>query len=143
AFNEWYNREHMRDRVLALPGFKRGRRFVAVDAAPKYMALYEAHDPSIFRSQAYVDLISNPDPASRHFILRFQNPIRTIGRMSASIGEGEGSTILVQPLKPEDGSAESLRRFLIEDVMPRIQKEPGIIAVRLIERDPSLLAVSG
>lgn len=142
-FNEWYNREHMRDRVLALPGFKRGRRFMALDASPKYLAFYEANDASVFRSKAYVDLISQPDPSSRHFILRFRNPIRTIARMSATLGEGEGSVILVQLLAPRDGAADALRRVLIDDMMPRVHAERGIIAVRLIERDPEVLAVSG
>ena len=30
-FHEWHNREHMPERV-AIPGFRRGRRYIAVDA---------------------------------------------------------------------------------------------------------------
>ena len=39
-FNEWYNREHIDERVN-LPGFHRGRRYVAVRGSPKYLATYE------------------------------------------------------------------------------------------------------
>ena len=39
-FNEWYNREHIDERVN-LPGFKRARRYVAVKGSPKYFATYE------------------------------------------------------------------------------------------------------
>ena len=36
-FNEWYNREHIDERV-DLPGFRRARRYVAVKGDPKYFA---------------------------------------------------------------------------------------------------------
>ena len=42
-FNEWYNREHLPDRILRMPGFLRGRRYVADAAsmetagAPKFL----------------------------------------------------------------------------------------------------------
>lgn len=39
-FNEWYNREHIDERVN-LPGFRRARRYVAVKGDPKYFATYE------------------------------------------------------------------------------------------------------
>lgn len=32
-FNEWYNREHLPDRVLRMPGFLRGRRYVCITPA--------------------------------------------------------------------------------------------------------------
>ena len=39
-FNEWYNREHIDERVN-LPGFHRARRYTAVRGSPKYLATYE------------------------------------------------------------------------------------------------------
>ena len=47
-FNDWYNREHLRERV-AVPGFVRGRRFAAISAAPKYLALYEAQSAEVMK----------------------------------------------------------------------------------------------
>jgi len=141
-FTEWYNREHMRDRILGLPGFKRGRRFVAVKGTPKYLAFYEAYNDEVFRSETYLELIRNPDPNSRYFITRFQNTIRTIARMSASLGEGEGAVIAVLPLTPQAGKEDVLRRALTADVMPRLLAAPGIVAVRLIERDTNAQAPS-
>ena len=34
-FNEWYMREHMPDRVLRIPGFRHGRRFVSTSGSPR------------------------------------------------------------------------------------------------------------
>jgi hypothetical protein len=142
AFAEWYNREHMRDRVLGLPGFKRGRRFVAVDAAPKYLALYETKDASVLQSEEYLALINTPDPASHYFITRFQNAIRTIAHVRASVGEGEGAAMLVLPFSALAGAEASLRTMLLNELMPEIHAQRGIIAARLIERDESALATS-
>ena len=47
-FNEWYNREHIDERVN-LPGFHRGRRYVAVRGSPKYLATYECDTSRISR----------------------------------------------------------------------------------------------
>jgi hypothetical protein len=52
--NEWHSREHMIERV-AVPGFRRGLRYVAVAGSPKYMNLYEVDDlvtPTLRRRQA-------------------------------------------------------------------------------------------
>jgi hypothetical protein len=40
-FNDWYNREHLPDRILRMPGFLRGRRFVARSGTPKFLTLYD------------------------------------------------------------------------------------------------------
>ncbi len=29
-FNDWYNREHLPDRIQGMPGFLRGRRYAAI-----------------------------------------------------------------------------------------------------------------
>ena len=34
-FYEWHNREHMPERV-GIPGFRRGRRYIATAGAPEY-----------------------------------------------------------------------------------------------------------
>ena len=40
-FYEWHDREHMPERV-GIPGFRRGRRYVAVRGTPEFFNLYEA-----------------------------------------------------------------------------------------------------
>ena len=37
-FNEWYNREHMPERIFGVPGFVRGRRNVAPVVFPRFVA---------------------------------------------------------------------------------------------------------
>lgn len=143
GFNDWYNREHMRDRILALPGFIRGRRYENTgQEGPKYLAFYEAWDPGVFQSREYIGLVREPDPASRHYILRFRNVIRTIARVVKDFGEAEGACLAAISLSPESGSEEALRHDLLQSLVPELIKMPGIVAARMIERDDSLAAKS-
>ena len=42
-YNEWHSKEHMLERV-AVPGFRRGLRYVALAGSPKYLNVYEVDD---------------------------------------------------------------------------------------------------
>lgn len=77
-FNEWYDREHLKDRV-ATAGFLSARRYVASDAVRKYLAVYETESIAVFESprlqaeagradrlvQAYPKTIPQPAPCGR------------------------------------------------------------------------------
>ncbi|WP_375459946.1 hypothetical protein [uncultured Enterovirga sp.] len=134
AFNEWYNHEHMRDRVLGVPGFLRGRRFVALSGEPKYLALYEAVGPEVFSSDSYLRLIGTPDPKSHHFILNFRQPIRTVARLVASFGESEGASLALLPLL-RGADWRAARDRLVTSAIPALVGFRGIVAAQLIERD--------
>jgi len=61
-FNEWYDKEHVKERV-AIPGFISGRRFRAVEGSPKYLALYELENADVVQSEAYLErLRQKPTP---------------------------------------------------------------------------------
>ena len=52
-FNRWYNKIHV-PAVLAVPGFKSGRRFQRISGDEiKYMALYELESLDALRSEAF------------------------------------------------------------------------------------------
>jgi uncharacterized protein DUF4286 len=51
-FNEWYEREHLTER-MAIPGFRRARRFTAVEGSPKYLAIYDLESIEVLNSVAY------------------------------------------------------------------------------------------
>ena len=75
-FNEWYEKEHVPER-LAVPGFISGRRFRAVEGAPKYLALYELENADVVKSDAYLErLRKSPTEWTQRMRPRF----RKIGR---------------------------------------------------------------
>ena len=59
-FNEWYNREHIDERVN-LPGFHRARRYIAVRGSPKYLATYECDTVERSRDAGLSGAAGQPD----------------------------------------------------------------------------------
>ncbi len=63
-FHEWHNREHMPERV-GIPGFRRGRRYVAISGAPEFFNLYEADSPETLAGQDYLQPPQRADARGR------------------------------------------------------------------------------
>ena len=51
-FNAWYDTEHIPER-LSVPGFETGLRFLCIDGAPRYLAMYDLASLEVLDSQAY------------------------------------------------------------------------------------------
>ena len=51
-FNDWYNWAYI-PTYLTVPGVIRARRFVAVDAQPRYLTVYEFERPDVPESEAW------------------------------------------------------------------------------------------
>ena len=60
-FYEWHNREHMPERV-GIPGFRRGRRYIAKYGTPEFFTLYEADCAEVLVGQDYLNRLNNPTP---------------------------------------------------------------------------------
>ncbi|HSB56078.1 MAG TPA: DUF4286 family protein [Gemmatimonadales bacterium] len=74
-FNRWYNEEHFPERK-ACPGFLSARRFLAVEGAPKYLALYELESPEVLQSAAYQKIYPPSEwtkSISQHFLRTVRN----------------------------------------------------------------------
>ncbi len=63
-FNEWYNQEHISER-LSVPGVLSAARYEAVKSGPKHLAVYELEHPSVMQSSEYVTLKNNPTKWSK------------------------------------------------------------------------------
>jgi hypothetical protein len=140
-FNEWYNREHMRDRVVGLPGFLRGRRYISGGGNPKYAALYEAEHADSLTSDAYLELVRNPDDNSRRFLPHFIGAIRLMGHLVTTAGEGEGGVAGFYLFDAHEGKKDSLRAWLAGTV-PGMVNERGIVATHVWEASTELSGVS-
>lgn len=140
-FNEWYNREHVRDRVLGIPGFIQARRFVAVEGAPKYVALYDVNGPEVFQNDAYMAMRRSPDPNSRRYIPKFHNVIRFIGPAladaSAVKGIAEGTWARVTAFKSKTPSIDDGRAWT--ELAAAFVRRPGIMRARVFRAVPELL----
>jgi hypothetical protein len=74
-FNRWYNEEHLPERLVC-PGFLSGRRFVALEGGPKYLALYDLESPEALQSEAYQKIYPPSEWTKRigkHFVRVVRN----------------------------------------------------------------------
>ncbi len=71
AFYRWHDREHIPER-LAIPGFRRGRRFGRRGHSPEWLTLYEADDLAVLTSRAYIDRLNAPTPATVSTVAHFR-----------------------------------------------------------------------
>ncbi len=131
---DWHNREHMPERC-AVPGFLRGRRYVAVAASPKYFMMYETETLATLASPAYVERLNNPTPWTRRCLSLFRNSNRTACRTTLSIGGGIGGALATIRLGPSIGREEALRRWLRDEALAKLLGRPGISSAHLCEAD--------
>src|SRR5215468_2659042 len=90
--NEWYNREHIDERVN-LPGFHRARRYVAVKGGPKYLATYECDRADDLATRRYLHVLANQTPWSERVIGRFTHFHRMTMRVQLDLAHGEGGAL--------------------------------------------------
>lgn len=129
-FYEWHNREHMPER-LGNAGFRRGRRYIALEGKPAFMVLYETNSPEIIAGPEYLLRRKYRTPWSQRVGGMFENPFRTIYRVAFSLGLGQGGSLLLWRYDVAPGREEEQRRLLAHDILPRLVDEPGIAAVHL------------
>jgi hypothetical protein len=133
-FNEWYDREHLAERV-AIEGFMEARRYLAVEAAPKYLGLYSTARFEDLSSPAYKHALANQTDWSKANLARFRNMGRAVARITASRGQGRGAALAIVRLRP-GGKAGALRERLAARLDPR--GVAGVVAAHLLENDAAL-----
>ncbi len=90
-FETWYQTEHLAER-LSVPGFRRGRRYEAIDPHAAYFTYYETDNPDVLTSSAYLQRVNNPTPMTAHVMGEaFTDVSRTICQASISIGNKRGA----------------------------------------------------
>ena len=134
-FYEWHDREHMPERA-AIPGFLRGRRYIAVHGSPEYLTLYEAQSSAVLSGEAYLTRLNNPTPWTKAVVkTHFRKTSRGICRVEFSDGVGQGGFILTLQHGPQAEHEEKLRRYLVEIGLPPLLKMKGVVGVHLCVAD--------
>jgi hypothetical protein len=117
-FNEWYDREHLKDRV-GTPGFLSARRYTASEGRWKYLAVYETDAIAVFDSAVYKQKLANQTDWSKRILKQFRSPHRAIARIGASQGFGVGGvTSIAKLVGAASDRTDGLRKKVAETVIP-------------------------
>ena len=130
-FVAWHVREHIPERV-GLPGFVRGRRYVAVEGHPKYFNFYETATAADLSSAAYQARLNAPTGWTKRVVANFTDTSRTVCDVAFSLGVGEGSFIEAIVLETS-APAETFRAAIRTQVADAITAIPGIVGLHLLE----------
>lgn len=133
-FNEWYNREHIDERVN-LPGFHRARRYVAVRASPKYLATYECDSVEDLATPGYLALLADQTPWSKAVMARFTHFHRLTLRVQIDRAHGEGGALTVVRFTPDPAMRRPLIDWLNNTALPRAIGRPGMVGAAVAEND--------
>ena len=139
-FNDWYNRVHMPERILGLPGFVRGRRFFAFEGGPRYLAVYETRSTAVLHSEPYLALKRNYDPLSLRFVPYFRNTLKAAAEIVAHAGVAEGGVVALVPIARTPGREDALREWVGKQLLPELLSRHGVVAAWYAERDAAAVA---
>lgn len=135
--NRWYQDEHLPNR-LAIRGFRRARRYNAIDGQPEYVAFYECDSLDVLSSREYRDEVANPTPSTRRILPKFRNVMRSACRLTLSVGGGIGGTAIIVQCKPMAGRDAQARAFVETELAPRLRREGALVRLSLLETDTAV-----
>ncbi|WP_295133266.1 DUF4286 family protein [uncultured Reyranella sp.] len=133
-YNEWYNREHIDDRVN-LPGFHRGRRYAAVRGTPRYLAVYECDTVAILGTQNYLRTLDNQTPWSQRVMARFTHFTRLTLRIQVDQTHGVGAALATVRFVPDLHRRNALVEWLSTQALPKLIARPGVLGAAAGEND--------
>ena len=131
-FEDWHSHEHMPER-LAIPGFLRGTRWVALSGEPAYFILYEAARLATVTGGAYLDRLNDPTPWSRKMMPHHLNMVRSLCRVRSSFGGGIANTLATIRFASAPGRRGSIAKWLATEALPTLPGRRGITSAHLLE----------
>ena len=134
-WEDWHTHEHMPER-LAIPGFLRGTRWIALTGEPSYFVLYEAMRAATITSGRYLERLNNPTPWSQKMMPHHRNMVRSLCRIRAAFGGGLAHVIATIRFSPSKRRRGSLLKWLAAEVMPSLPTRKGLSGAWLLEALP-------
>jgi hypothetical protein len=140
AFYAWHGEEHMPERV-GIPGFLRGRRYVAIDADLEFFNLYEALSPQALTGSDYQGRLNAPTPWTRETVRHFKRVSRSICRVAATFGRGHGGLVATWRYDVDVADADAHLARMCGEILPAVARRPDVAGVHLIVADADASAM--
>jgi hypothetical protein len=129
-FYAWHGVEHMPERA-AIPGFLRGRRYVAIEGAPEFFNLYETATPAVLTGADYLARLNAPTPWTVATVGHFRAVARALCEVAFTRGGGQGGLIASYRYDVDDDRAAALRMAMASR-LKALAAEPGIAGAHLL-----------
>ncbi|AMJ60024.1 hypothetical protein [Bosea sp. PAMC 26642] len=140
-FYAWHGQEHMPERV-GIPGFLRGRRYVAIEADLEFFNLYEALSVEVLKSQDYAARVNAPTPWTLDAVKAFRDVARSICRVAHSAGPAQGGLMATLRYDVADENTAEHKGALLRQTIPDLLAMPGVAGVHLLTADAQASGVA-
>jgi hypothetical protein len=130
--NRWYEEEHLADR-LAMPGWLNARRYVSLEGAPKYVALYDLTGPEALHSPEYREAQQHSTAWTRQVVDNLQAMVRNEYELIQSIGltpESGAPFALFVRLETDEAHDAELNQWYEQEHLAAIASVPGCLAAK-------------
>ncbi len=135
-WNEWYTK-HLLDR-LAIAGFLCARRFIAIDAKPKYLALFDLADASVISSEGYLKLrdweIAQPPDSFEIMTSKLPNFSRGLYEQvypeGADYQPPRSQVVLIVGHDVPSNRAAEFSVWYNTEYAPAVLRAPGVLSAR-------------
>lgn len=139
AFYAWHGKEHMPERA-GIPGFLRGRRYVAIAGAPEFFNLYETATTAVLAGRDYLDRLDHPTPWTVATVKHFRGVARSLCEVACTHGDGDGGLVATYRYDVADGRAAA-HRTRMSAALERLADAPGIAGAHLLRADEAASAI--
>lgn len=133
-FNEWYNREHLDERV-GMPGFRRARRYVSVEGGPKYFASYETGAVEDLATPEYLAVLADQTDWSKRVMAGFTVFERLTCRLAVDLTTGIGGAVTLVRCFPAAEAMDDFRAWLAEEALPSVIARPNLLGACVWRND--------
>ena len=128
-FNQWYEHEHMLERA-SIPGFVWARRYRALQAPRKYLALYRTGQLAVFDSPAYQEAFTHQTQWSIQNFERMHNTVRRVMTVTpAGAAVGTGAALALVALADEAQALQAMQWM-------QGAAFDGVVSTRVLNPDP-------
>jgi hypothetical protein len=101
---------------VGIPGFRRGRRYRAIDDTthPEFFTLYEVDSFEVLQGQDYANRLNAPTPWTKKATAHFRDTSRGLARVLASVGPGPGGILATVLFRVDDQREAEVRTALVQ-----------------------------
>lgn len=135
--NHWYIDEHIPERV-DIGGYRRGRRYQAVEGRPQYLTMFEAETPAALASQGYLSVVGKISEQYRRLRPGLLNVARNTFQVRQSRGRGIGAIMASVRLTPRNAAAAEQSAATIDTAVSDLLRRAGIVGVHWLQADSSI-----
>jgi hypothetical protein len=139
-FYAWHGGEHMPERA-GIPGFLRGRRYIALAGAPEFFNLYETVSRFTVTGPDYLARLNDPTPRTVSAVRHFRSVARALCEVAASLGHGQGGLIATFRYAVDDVLVDEHRRRMVHSRLPTLADMTGVAGCHLLVADEAASAV--